>query len=384
MPLGMQLTEQWLKHLLPDGEFEYLYRHYNQVMDAISRTGPRLEKVIDDAITVFGQPCVDLLSFFDQCPSNPVHQSIADYVQQNRVFAVTTNFDTAVEQCHSDIPVITPQNISPEHTWGVVKLHGCISEPIHSLGHSIANLQAGLSDPIKQLLKGLLDEPNNTVVFIGYSGLDYFDVVPFFKRLAEDAEDKVKARTIWIDHESQTEKCVPWGNDRWDEKLTEGAANMLSAFKADTKTGYMGQSDQLLYKLLNIKAPEWSWPAPQWAKDWTARYTASLEQKWTYAAKLYASFGIGQDALRCLQHIKLSTGLYGFEQQLLMNSLRDCGYYRTELQLREFYSDKPAKGLSRHQLRRQYLAALRMRGTLSFSVSMLKAAKSYAVLFGKS
>jgi hypothetical protein len=79
MPLGMQLTEHWLQHLLPDDEYDLLYRKYNKVMDAIGRQGPRLEKVIDDAITIFGEKCLAPLGFFGDCPSNAMHRLVKWY-----------------------------------------------------------------------------------------------------------------------------------------------------------------------------------------------------------------------------------------------------------------------------------------------------------------
>ncbi|MFT4929383.1 MAG: hypothetical protein ACI8WB_005516 [Phenylobacterium sp.] len=78
MPLGMQLTEHWLEFLLPDGEYLPLYQQYNKVMDAIGRQGPRLEKVIDDAITTFGEACLAPLTFFAQCAANASHKAIAE------------------------------------------------------------------------------------------------------------------------------------------------------------------------------------------------------------------------------------------------------------------------------------------------------------------
>lgn len=95
----------------------------------------------------------------------------------------------------------------------------------------------------------LLEDENNTLVFCGYSGLDYFDVLPFFNQWSR-FNQVVAAKAIWLHHQDDPTSCFAWGNDQWDSVLSFGAIQLLQAFAADNKTGFMGNTQNQLAKLI--------------------------------------------------------------------------------------------------------------------------------------
>lgn len=368
MPLGYGLTEHWLRHHLPDGETDTILRLFADNEDLLDKDLPRLEKVIEDAIWTFGTDCLENLEFFRHCSPNALHRAIADHMAAHRLYAVTTNFDTAVEDSRpGEIPVITPAT-GVTADWGLIKLHGSMGEDPATLGHSIANLQAGVQPDLRDLILRLLDDPDNTIVFCGYSGADFFDIVPLFQDRAR-AERPFAARAVWLHHEVGADGCTDadrgWSDEDWEEALTTGALGMLQGFDAARKEGRAGDTRALLAELVPVPDMRPAVPGRPWWEGWEERFAPAAQGKALYAAKLYASLGMGTRSASFLALEDLPKTRFDRRHQLMFNALRDQGFYRADLTLRHWATTVPSAEYSQDFHRRQMAVALRLSGHIA-------------------
>ncbi|ALG70001.1 hypothetical protein VY88_10065 [Azospirillum thiophilum] len=367
MPLGYGLTEQWLRHHLPDGEADTILALFADNAELLDKDLPRLEKVIEDARWTFGIDCLKNLELFRLCRPNALHRAIADHIVAHRLYAITTNFDTVVEDCWPGvIPVMTPATgITAD--WGLIKLHGSLGEDLATLGHSIANLQAGLPPALRERVETLLDNPGNTMVFCGYSGADFFDIVPLFQDRAR-IERPFAARIVWLHHAVAASVDVQthgvddraWTDDMWEEALSTGALDMLRAFDPARKEGRAGDTRALLAELMPL--PELPDPSPgmPWRSGWEKRFRPDADGKALYAAKLYASIGMGARSAAFIDMARLPRNRFDHRHQLLFNALRDQGFYDAERILHRWAMTVDFSDYSRSFHRRQWAAALRL------------------------
>ena len=362
MPLGLGLTRHWLAHHLPDGEDQTILGLFKKHAELFEKDLPRLEKVIEDAVWCFGPGCLANLEFFRACPPNAAHRAIADHLVRHRGWAITTNFDTAVEDCRPEIPVATPAR-DPVAGWGLIKLHGSIGEDLGTLGHSISNLQAGLTPRLRELVIGLLDDPSNCIVFCGYSGADFFDIVPLFQE-RERSETPFAARVIWLHHvvgvPGRTDLDRDWSDEDWEERLTSGALAMLRGFDDGRKEGRAGDTPALLAELIPVPELPSSQPEAPWWAGWDGRFRPDAAGRARYAAKLYASFGMGRRSAAFIDAGALATDRFTRDHQLYFNALRDQGFYRAERVLRRWAMRAPSPGYSSDFHRRQLAVTLRL------------------------
>ena len=376
MPLGLGLTRKWLEHHLPDGEAERILGLFAGRRQALGKDAPRLEKVIEDAVWTFGHECLANLDIFGTCPPNHVHRAIADHVRRHRIFAVTTNFDSAVEVSPGDlpIPVLTPAGGNGD--WGLIKLHGSIGEDLPTLGHSIVNLQNGLAPHLASLIDTLLDDPAATFVFAGYSGVDVFDVVPFFEQ-RERLGRPVAARAVWLHH--TPEPHPEWADDDFERALSDGAKRMLAAFSDGKRAAHAGRTADLLRSVAGLEVDEPHGPAVDrdaWKTGWSRRFAPAARQRRLYAAKLYASFGLGRDSARFVEPNRLAHDRVTEEHQLLANALRNMGCIEAEWRLRRWMAAKPSDTYPPVFNQRHLAASARLSGR------HIRALRLYARLLG--
>lgn len=369
MPLGSGLTKQWLNHLLPVGVADDIQELFEKTSEITGRSCPRLELVVGEAVKVFGVECLNLLSFFKHCPPNRFHRLIAKYIQEEKAWAFTTNFDKGIETCAS-IPVHQSGTLGPEN-WGLVKLHGCIDQPLSSLGVTIENIQQGLPPSYAELLKALLQDEGNTFVFVGYSGTDYFDVVRFFMKpelvphihqfvrverkmcgfqRADDLHESqriVQAHAIWIAH----------GSTATGEEvdLSEGADLMLCPFLDERFVKTRGQTYEIAASLLNIQPEDENWLRENWKENWESVFTASDDLMRLYAARLFTCFGVGHKVIEVLAPAAVTNE----EKRLWANALRDSGRYDDE---RDFRDNNQVWGTTHTEIQRQKAMLSRLRG----------------------
>ena len=369
MPLGNALATHWLSHLLPAGVADDIHTLFRKAARITGKDSPRLELVVGEAVKVFGPECLNLLSFFRHCQPNRFHRLIANYMVQEKTWAFTTNFDKGIESSAA-VPVHQGGTLGPEN-WGLVKLHGCMDQPLSSLGVTIENIQQGLPPSYAGLLQSLLQDEGNTFVFVGYSGTDYFDVVRFFMKpdlvphilqfvrvdgqlCGFQREDDmhqnartVKAYARWIAHGT--------GEEGEEARLTEGADLMLCPFLDDRCETVYGKSYEITASLLGIEAEKEDWLPERWDREWASVFTGSREQKRLYAARLFTCFGVGQKVLQALAPQPLTPE----ETRLWANALRDTGRYDDE---RAFREDNQVWGTNPTEIRRQKAMLARLSG----------------------
>ena len=131
-------------------------------------------------------------------PPNGDHQFFAAHTRRNG-YHVTTNFDGCIEAANGD----------PSR---VVHVHGLLSGPggPTQLGARISTVERGISGEVSDALDDAFTAADLLVV-VGYSGLDYFDVDPYWR----DASFRGLFRTktvVWVDHD-ETDWALVSGTD---------------------------------------------------------------------------------------------------------------------------------------------------------------------------
>lgn len=379
MPDGAGLTRHWLAHHLPPEELAPLLAVFAVSERWTGKSLPRLEKVIEDTLWVAGEDCLANLEIFRHCPPNWVHRQIAAVLWQQGGWAVTTNFDeaveTAVQETGGTLAVLTPQDHTPPTpgSGGLLKLHGSIHQPWEGLGHSIRNLERGLAPPLRERLLSLLDDPQQTVVFLGYSGSDFFDITPLFEERLQ-REDPFQARAIWLCWQPEPVKEGAADEAALLELLEEGACTMFMAFDPARRRLLIGPTEVTLPAVVgelaaatlllpsSVAAP--LPPSRRWDQDWSARFDPSPAQRRLFAARLYASLGMGRAALHHTAPAALQAGrVADTESRLALNALRDLGWYEAEYHCRQQLL-APPELLAQQAWQRQQLACLRLSGRL--------------------
>ena len=353
MPSGTQLTRAWLEMLLPAGEADYLlHNYYVRNQYAIGKALPRLEKVIDDSVQIYGNEVLSLLNIFKNVAANKMHKLISSCIVKQRSYSITTNFDHAVESINY-IPVHTPEKFNVnENDWGLIKLHGCIKSSKDLLGATVSSLQKGLPNYIQNKLTLLLEEPDNTFVFVGYSGSDFFDVTSFFdKRRAKG--DFFASKAIWIQYGNN----LATGEE---PKLDAGPIVITKSFDEGNVLVLQGDPFSLIMKILDDYSAK---PTTStfyddivkqgWEAAWGSEFKPDERLRNLYAAKIYASFGIGHESLKHIVFYDIAKEY----QPLYLNALRDSCYYKKEFFIRK---KMPRKFLSENY--RQYLVSSRLSG----------------------
>jgi hypothetical protein len=358
MPLGNYLTDKWLSYFLPDKEYKEILRFYENQKDVVGKQFPRLEKIIDDSIGVFGEKCLDVLNFMKEITPNSIHHTISNYILNKRTYSFTTNFDVGVEK--SEIEKIEVHSLSGVNSadWGLVKIHGCIQESNTNWGITISNLQNGLMPWIEKLLLELLEQEEYTFVFLGYSSSDYFDVIPFFQKIYRE-KIKLNSKVIWIDHDDEIIQTLDMQEEEWMDKLSWGITEILEAFPIENVTVKKGKTDKILATIIPDYFVEKEIKTKiNWQEGWENYIIPSEELKTKFAFKFYSSIGYGKKSLSLLKPPTKITR-YNLEVQRYLNSLRDCGYYESEFRIRK-YLRKKESDFSRVFFTRHYLASLRL------------------------
>lgn len=361
MPGGQQLTAKWLQHHLPTGENRRILELFERHRAIIGKSLPRLEKVIEDAVWCFGPRCLENLAFFRDCRPNQMHRMIAEYVKAKRAFAVTTNFDEALERCDPDIPVSTPAT-GLTADWGLLKIHGSIGEDLTTLGHSISMLQNGIAPSLRSAILAEMNDPETTVVFVGYSGSDFFDVLPLFEQ-RNRADETFAAKVIWLHYHPHHDIHLNWTDEDWSAVLTRGQDRMLAAFDPDRKQCRAGLSHRHIAEVLGLGNLPLDISVPPegdgWDKGWETRFQPNDDAKRRYTAKLSASLGLGTAGCR-IPIEGLPRDRFTQDHQLAFNAFRDAGFYDAEHRLRQWALNHPSDTYGMLFHRRQMAAAARL------------------------
>ena len=283
-PLGLTLTEEALDRLFLPGTRQEVA----DVFAAFGRGSPRLESVLgvalqDDAHGLSGLELLDELAAGEP---NRLHRFFGRHILAGGRH-VTANFDLSVERTLPD-----PRRAAE----AVVHFHGRLDDPPSvRAGGSVALLQHGLSEAMSLRLADRLDAAD-LVVFLGYSGSDYFDVDPFFAKWTKSGAARGKT-FLWVEHDN-TPTDPP--------ASTHGAACSKPQLRAfDAAGGAAVEVRTRTDEVLRALALAWAIDPPEPAAPWRGyvRGTAPLGSFPTRAAAttlLWDHLGSSKRVLRCL------------------------------------------------------------------------------------
>ncbi len=235
-PLGYALTDRAIAQAFePEALLDGLRGAYAAL--CLPRYRPRLESVLDAAAAEHGSGVLDgLLADLRDPPPNENHRFFAEHTQQGGRH-VTANFDTCIERSGGDQDRI-------------VHIHGSFTDAggVETLGARVGRIEGGFDDHQKKALDDVLAE-TDLVVVVGYSGLDYFDVDPYWRDAS--SRELVRARrVVWVNHSAD------WG-------LISGKAcerKQLRIF-ADVGGADVYQLNAPTREVLNLVANAWALPA---------------------------------------------------------------------------------------------------------------------------
>ena len=117
------------------------------------------------------------------------HFRLADLSRMGSVL-VTANYDDGIEKAlgadAGSIMLCHGTKAIPNGSGGYVyHFHGIATDDPNQLGATIKNVSDGLDEDFQNYLKKCF-ETGYDIVFIGYSGTDFFDVAPFFRSLEKE------------------------------------------------------------------------------------------------------------------------------------------------------------------------------------------------------
>jgi hypothetical protein len=182
-----RLLEQWTCAKLTDEFGEHLWL-------------PRLEAVISVLAQneLFGEHILQqLISSFSFAKPNFLHRLCAWHVSQGGKHW-TLNFDFLIEQAA----------VKSNDAQRVLHLHGDLDSSPSQLGATLAVLQNGFGLSTTNRMLNELAEARR-VVFVGYSGSDFFDVDPFFRQAFLERQSALEI--FWIDHQSEEHQSFSYG-----------------------------------------------------------------------------------------------------------------------------------------------------------------------------
>ena len=206
LPSGIVLTRALLDHLLDEHATSELLGAYERCAETLLRSVPRLEHVLSAALRSTDGRAGQLLRIFEDVIPNKLHHTLARRLTASRGWAITTNFDEAVELASGyRIPVhivdlnsnsIKVLHGSDDADWGLIKLHGTIGQGIDGLGTTLEVITRGLHPSMRKLLDHVLGTAD-AVVVAGYSASDHFDIGAY---LRPKLNERLPARLIWVQH----------------------------------------------------------------------------------------------------------------------------------------------------------------------------------------
>ncbi|MFX0091094.1 MAG: tetratricopeptide repeat protein [Candidatus Hodarchaeota archaeon] len=247
-----------------------------QIMEAIIRFGVpeevvqilleitnlRFEYLLQEFRDTYDNSLKFLEYFEEFTQPNIIHQFLAEMIQKGQN-VLTTNFDSLIERAvgldRDELRIIitrndfeaysNPQRAINEGLLPVYKLHGSLKNAKtdeDTRDSVIATIDALGKHKVKEILSveefklNLLEQvcQERTLVIMGYSGGDDFDIIPTLLRI------KGLKRVIWISHSKKM------GSSR-DFYRISPKSELLSG-----KIPFMSQEDRILYNIWKLRSIE--------------------------------------------------------------------------------------------------------------------------------
>jgi hypothetical protein len=299
-PLGGTLAERALTHAFLDSDPDAIAKWFREAR--MPTGGPRLETVLGAVHSAFGDEAIDwLLSDLHAAAlaPNDLHRFSSEHLAQGGA-RVTTNVDRCIEAAAQG-----PMPSSPLHIHGAIGEDGATRDVGVILDRVARDLLPSVHD---ELLKTLTAARHKTLIFVGYSGSDYFDVQPFLATLP--ARSLADVTVIWLEYAPTGPLREGVESDLYPGALA--AVRLLQAAGAEARI-VIGPSREMLAAL----SSKWGLsPVPSHAPvvnpvPWSAgRRPSALTGARRQAAtlELYARLGLPNMLLAYLSRHPLSSG----------------------------------------------------------------------------
>ncbi len=317
LPSGHDLTKNIIDAFCLKGTWDKIlnYLSYANIQDSHgkNKTIPRLESVLGGIVSVLGY---DFLGRFDNL-FNPIpnylHLFFAHHILKGGSH-ITLNLDLGIENALQKLMsppvyhILTPSNISQQNVLSttspfILHLHGKHGESLSELGLTIENVSKGFSDNIKKLIINRL-RLSSLLVFVGYSGSDFFDVTPFFKGLHEHKVNLLKLDVVWIDHKKN-------GAGLHNYQTTKKFSPILNALSKCGAHCYIW--DGITSDFIQRFASNWGIndrPIQNIGLRPSFNKSISVWQQTLVTAKIFVSMGIGKEALGLLENNQVPINEY--------------------------------------------------------------------------
>jgi hypothetical protein len=191
MPVGDQLTRAFLHTFTPVPFHSQLLRAFNATSFFTGKSSPRFEMVLNDLEIYFGDLVASALQFLNSSEPNLLHCFLANELAAGAMI-ITTNFDDYIERAFRRRFGTKPRVIAnpaelreDRHVSGIIKVHGDLHTSKSRLCSTLRSVKDGLPAELQRLFRHLLAS-DSLFVFLGYSGLDHFDVTPAFLQARAD------------------------------------------------------------------------------------------------------------------------------------------------------------------------------------------------------
>ncbi|MDQ0239519.1 hypothetical protein [Arthrobacter bambusae] len=198
-PLGVTLTCRALRHgFLQDTQDNINAGYAALGIDA--QFWPRLEAVLGVLRNVHGSSeLANVLADLSRAMPNDLHRFFANHLDVGGRH-VTANFDMLIESRM----LATPDKL--------VHIHGSFADAggVDALGATLTRIEFGFSLEMRRALdRVLLDPEVKHIVFVGYSGSDYFDMTPYLRDMASSGALSGRMFTIIRHSESAPSVISP-------------------------------------------------------------------------------------------------------------------------------------------------------------------------------
>lgn len=190
-PVGNELAKWTL-------DYAFLPETMNEVQNAYRKLGmgadrfPRLEAILEIVTSVHGINVLKkLLLGLESAEPNALHHFFGQHICLGGSH-ITANFDALIERSAPGINLL--------HFHGALTSDGSGYE---KLGARLSRIEQGFDPDTRfRLLKVLLNSDVQTLIVVGYSGSDYFDMDPFMESVAQQLKGSLD-RVLWIEHDPQ-------------------------------------------------------------------------------------------------------------------------------------------------------------------------------------
>lgn len=265
LPIGAELTRLCINTFMPFGTFSLVNALFSlgNFKDSYGNKKelPRLELIIENIVGALGFRAFNYFSFMDipRKYLNCYHLFFGKHIEEGGTH-FTLNLDNGIDSFFtnpakfiSDRPnQLTEKSIL---TSKLIKLHGTITNKTsyEDLGLILKNITVGFNNALAgSILNSLIE--SKLLCFIGYGGVDSFDVIPFFEHFIRAIGHKSlnDLTVIWIAYNPQDsfQLCKP-------EDVGNGGPIILSGLKGAGAKIYAFKGNGA--KLVSLLRRMWGW-----------------------------------------------------------------------------------------------------------------------------